>query len=65
MKSPCRGCEDRTISPNCHTNCIAYRAFLAEKKKINEKRMEFTILFHENEQEKRKEKGRRKLKGER
>ena len=23
--SPCKGCEEREVEPNCHTNCIAYR----------------------------------------
>lgn len=23
--APCKGCEDREVEPNCHTNCIAYR----------------------------------------
>lgn len=33
LKCPCRGCEDRTIDPNCHTNCIAYRMWDAKQKK--------------------------------
>ena len=24
-ESPCKGCEERTVEPNCHTNCIAYK----------------------------------------
>lgn len=49
LESPCKGCEDRTISPNCHTNCIAYAEFRAEKDKERKRRSEFEILFHDFE----------------
>lgn len=25
MIAPCKGCEERTTEPNCHTHCMAYR----------------------------------------
>ena len=28
--SPCKDCEDRTVTPNCHTNCIAYKRWVSE-----------------------------------
>lgn len=37
-KCPCtKDCEERTVSPNCHTNCTAYKKWKAEKQKEKEK----------------------------
>ena len=33
-QSPCKGCCDRTVTPNCHSTCakyIAYRKYQDEK----------------------------------
>jgi hypothetical protein len=30
-KKPCEKCEDRTITPNCHTNCTAYKKWHGER----------------------------------
>lgn len=27
MMAPCKDCPDRTVEPNCHTDCEKYRAF--------------------------------------
>lgn len=37
MKNPCEKCEERTVSPNCHTNCTAYKKWNDERKKEKEK----------------------------
>lgn len=61
--SPCVDCEERTVSPNCHTNCIAYREWTGERKKENKRRDEFQILFHEMAANDRATYGRRKVNG--
>ena len=40
MKCPCKGCEHRTITPNCHMSCPPYLAYHAARDRINEKRRE-------------------------
>lgn len=37
--SPCKGCPDRTVTPNCHAACERYLAFDAERKRYNEARL--------------------------
>lgn len=37
MEGPCEKCEERTVSPNCHTNCMAYKKWNDERKKKKEK----------------------------
>lgn len=34
MKSPCKGCEDRTVEPNCHMTCDRYLAYEASRKEL-------------------------------
>lgn len=31
MDAPCKGCLDRTVTPNCHATCEAYLAYRAER----------------------------------
>ena len=58
--SPCRGCEDRTVVPNCHTNCIEYKRYCAERERVRERHREFMIQFHDEQRGARMEYGRRK-----
>ena len=30
--SPCKGCPDRTVEPNCHMTCDKYRAYQAARR---------------------------------
>lgn len=30
VSSPCLGCADRTVEPNCHNSCEKYAAFRAQ-----------------------------------
>lgn len=32
--SPCKGCPDRSVSPNCHTACQRYLTYQAERQQI-------------------------------
>ena len=48
-ETPCKDCEERTVSPNCHTHCIAYAAFRSEVAKERARKSEFEILFHDVE----------------
>ena len=34
--SPCLGCTERTIEPNCHTNCIEYKEAMAKRAESKE-----------------------------
>ena len=34
MKQPCKNCTDRTVEPNCHTDCERYTAFVEERDRI-------------------------------
>lgn len=34
--APCKNCPDRSIEPNCHTNCKKYHDFTAEIAKTKE-----------------------------
>lgn len=36
--SPCKGCPDRTVEPNCHTNCEKYLEQVKEYEVIREGR---------------------------
>lgn len=46
-EKPCKGCEERTAMPNCHTNCIAYRVWLDKKQEIAQKRREYLRDYYE------------------
>lgn len=37
-KSPCYGCSERTIEPNCHDTCERHHKWLAGNEKINKAR---------------------------
>ena len=39
MRVPCRGCPDRDY-PHCHMVCERYKAFRAERDKLNAERQE-------------------------
>lgn len=58
--SPCKDCEDRTVQPNCHTTCIAYKRYRAERERVNGMHREFMIQFHDEQKGSRAEYGRRK-----
>ncbi len=47
MESPCKECEDRTVTPNCHDHCIAYKRWQAERHKAFERKREFMIQLHD------------------
>lgn len=32
----CRGCQERTIEPNCHTTCEKYLAEVEENRRVRE-----------------------------
>lgn len=34
MMPPCQGCEDRTVTPNCHMGCKRYQQYATEREKI-------------------------------
>lgn len=38
-RSPCLGCQDRTITPNCHMGCKAYQLFCLERERIRQARL--------------------------
>ena len=34
MMSPCKGCPDRSVSPNCHMSCERYIAYQQYREQI-------------------------------
>lgn len=40
MRAPCLGCEDRTVTPNCHMGCVRYQAFCTERERIRQRRLD-------------------------
>lgn len=38
MRSPCLGCTNRTVTPNCHMGCRPYQLFCMEREKIRQAR---------------------------
>ena len=44
---PCKGCQDRTVTPNCHSTCSRYLEYRAYQDKKNE------ALRKEREEEQR------------
>jgi hypothetical protein len=38
MVSPCKGCERRTVRPNCHGTCGSYKKYVAERELIRNRR---------------------------
>lgn len=40
MVSPCKGCERRTVRPNCHGTCGSYKRYVAERELIRTRREE-------------------------
>lgn len=59
--SPCKDCEDRSVSPNCHTNCTAYKRWCSEHREEKRREKEFLIQFHDVATENHAEFGRRKI----
>lgn len=59
--SPCKDCEDRSVSPNCHTNCTAYKRWCSERQKARSREKEFLIQFHDVAAENHAEFGRRRI----
>lgn len=45
MRNPCKECEDR--HHNCHSHCDEYKAFSAERNRINTARYQANMLDHE------------------
>ena len=43
---PCKGCERRTVRPNCHATCEQYAEFVRNLEKYKRKLREDTV-FHE------------------
>ena len=51
LKPPCKGCQSRTVSPNCHEICEAYLAYHAERELILTARAnenDYVRYFHDN-----------------
>lgn len=36
MRAPCQGCQDRTVTPNCHGTCEQYQLYVEERERIRE-----------------------------
>ena len=54
--APCKGCESRTIHPNCHANCERYKEFvneLTKNKKNRLKDVEIISYFKERQTKRR------------
>ena len=43
MTAPCRGCPERTVEPNCHTDCPRYQAYRESRERI---RAERDAMYH-------------------
>lgn len=54
---PCKGCERRTVHPNCHATCEAYKQFVAEQSSANDNRRRYNQYWdyvkHRNQNKKR------------
>ena len=59
-KGPCKDCDDRTVTPNCHTHCAGYKRWKAEQRKAHVREREFLIQFHDEQKSNHAEFGRRK-----
>ena len=40
MRAPCQHCERRTVRPNCHAACAAYKQFAAERERARRRKAE-------------------------
>lgn len=40
MKSPCKGCTERSVQPNCHSTCERYLAYRAWKDAQNAEKLQ-------------------------
>lgn len=45
VQSPCYGCKDRTIEPNCHAACEKYAQFKKDYAAANKNEKRFRRLF--------------------
>ncbi len=61
--SPCKGCEERVVSPNCHTACIAYRKWASELQTERARKKEFAAQLHDIMVTEAAQYGRRKVMG--
>lgn len=47
---PCINCEDRTVEPNCHTDCFKYLQFKERRQVIKDEKKKVDLLDnYENE----------------
>jgi hypothetical protein len=44
-KSPCKGCESRTVHPNCHAACAKYAEFINDHQKYAKQKRENEIVL--------------------
>lgn len=55
MTAPCKGCDRRTVHPNCHSTCKAYKEYAEERNRINAQKLERgVILGYAKERQKRR-----------
>lgn len=51
----CKGCEERTVEPNCHMTCERYLEAVEEADRIREeRRKDFYLAAYANEQKARR-----------
>ncbi len=41
----CKGCEDRTVEPNCHVTCERYLEALADRRSITKAAMAEKVIY--------------------
>lgn len=59
MKPPCKGCQSRTVSPNCNETCEAYLAYHAEREMIltaRAKENDYICFIHDQRKQAEKSK---------
>ena len=42
VNAPCKGCERRTVHPNCHAGCEEYKVFSQKRRNLSKKRLELS-----------------------
>ena len=44
INSPCKGCTDRTVIPNCHGTCERYQAYHEARERMSKARSDAKII---------------------
>ncbi len=54
INSPCKGCERRTVKPNCHATCQDYKDFVIKRQEYLAAKRKDNVICEYIDQLKRK-----------